>query len=65
MRGQERGSHRPHTTALPPHPIKSGHTDPITYLERVAIHFAVLCIHLAEAVMPTQGGSVGAAGEAF
>lgn len=49
----------------PPPPAKSRHTDPIAYLERVTIHFAVLRIHVAEAAMPTQGGPSVAAGEAF
>ena len=46
-------------------PAKSRHTNPIAYLERVTIRFAVLCVHVAEAAMPTQGGPFTAAGEAF
>lgn len=60
--GQEGGSHS--SPPFPP-PAKSRHTDPIAYLERVTIHFAVLRIHVAEAAMPTQGGPSVAAGEAF
>lgn len=45
--------------------VKSGHADPITYLERVTIHFAVLRVHVAEAAVPTQGGPFATPGEAF
>lgn len=50
-------------TAL--HLCKKAGTDPITYLERVTTHFAVLWFHVAEAAMPTQGGPFTTAGEAF
>lgn len=44
---------------------KSGHADSVTYLERVTVHFAVLCVHVADAAMPTQGCPFATPGEAF
>lgn len=61
--GKHGGEGRREAATAPPE--KSGHTDPISYLERVTIHFAVLRVHVAEAVIPTQGGPVAATGEAF
>jgi len=46
-------------------PAMSRHTDAIAYLEGIAIHFAVLCVHVAEAAMPTHRGPFAAAGEPF
>lgn len=48
-----------------PPPLQKAGTDPITYLERVTIHFAVLWVHVAEAAVPTQGDLFTTAGEAF
>lgn len=59
---KQRGGRRKAATAPP---AKSRHTDPMTYLERITIHFAVLCVHVAEAVVPTQRGPFVAGGEAF
>lgn len=48
-----------------PPPLQKAGTHPITYLERVTIHSAVLWVHVAEAAMPTQRDLFTTAGEAF